>query len=365
MKILIISGAFYPENSPRSFRSTELVKQFCRLGHEVTYVGRYDDELHVEFVKEHGFTFIDVGPKKWKLFSTKNKLFSKPIHIVNRLLELFLEYPDLEWTVKLPRVLNKLQGFDLMISVAVPHPIHWGVACVHSKSSKVAKTWVADCGDSYYLNQLDSFRKPFYFKWMEQRWCRKVDYISNPMDAMKTNFLPEFHDKCVEIPQGFKIEESEKYLKPYHKNAVPTFCFSGSFIPGSRDPRPLLEFLTRLDIDFKWHIFTRNSQYVLPYMVKAGNRIEIHDYVPRPKLLELQSKMDFLINFTFDPQLQVPSKLIDYLITTRPILNIDKELDTNNVLAFLNGDFSARFDKISLDRYRIESVCDKFLKLAQ
>lgn len=34
-KILIISRSFYPMNSPRSFRTTELAKEFARQGHEV------------------------------------------------------------------------------------------------------------------------------------------------------------------------------------------------------------------------------------------------------------------------------------------------------------------------------------------
>ena len=36
MRILIVSGDFYPNNSPRSFRTTELVKEMSKLGHDVT-----------------------------------------------------------------------------------------------------------------------------------------------------------------------------------------------------------------------------------------------------------------------------------------------------------------------------------------
>lgn len=32
MNILIVSGSFYPQNTPRSFRTTELAKEFGRLG---------------------------------------------------------------------------------------------------------------------------------------------------------------------------------------------------------------------------------------------------------------------------------------------------------------------------------------------
>jgi len=32
-KILIVSASFYPENSPHSFRTTELTKEFARQQH--------------------------------------------------------------------------------------------------------------------------------------------------------------------------------------------------------------------------------------------------------------------------------------------------------------------------------------------
>jgi len=35
-KILIVSNAFYPEISPRSFRTTELAKELSRQGHKDT-----------------------------------------------------------------------------------------------------------------------------------------------------------------------------------------------------------------------------------------------------------------------------------------------------------------------------------------
>ena len=37
-KILVVSSAFYPENSPRSFRTTELVKELARQGKLETLV---------------------------------------------------------------------------------------------------------------------------------------------------------------------------------------------------------------------------------------------------------------------------------------------------------------------------------------
>ena len=36
---LLVSVSFYPENSPRSFRATELAKELCRQGHKVLVSG--------------------------------------------------------------------------------------------------------------------------------------------------------------------------------------------------------------------------------------------------------------------------------------------------------------------------------------
>lgn len=363
MKILIISGAFYPENSPRSFRSTELVKELCRQGHQVTYVGRYNEMQHKSIVEEFGFTFVNAG-RRWHLFpQNKIPVLGTIVKIVNKGLDLFFEYPDIKWVFDTFRVLKKIQHQNLIISIAVPHPIHWGVALSKKWGNKIADVWIGDCGDSYYLNQLTNYRPPFYFKYIESAWCRRVDYISNPMDEMKDNFLPPFRQKCVEIPQGFKIEDSVKYVKPYTPNPIPTFVFSGSFIPVSRDPRPLLEYLVSKDWNFTFHIFTKLTKYVEPYMAKAKGRIIIHDYIPRNELLTFQSQMDFLVNFTFNPKIQVPSKLIDYLITGRPILNIEPDLDTSLVDEFMAGNYSGRFKGLELERYRIENVCSKFIEL--
>ncbi|MBK7525412.1 MAG: hypothetical protein IPI53_15025 [Saprospiraceae bacterium] len=50
MKVLIISGDFYPVNSPRSFRTTELAKELSRQGNEVTLMYSVKDESSIEFL---------------------------------------------------------------------------------------------------------------------------------------------------------------------------------------------------------------------------------------------------------------------------------------------------------------------------
>jgi H2-forming N5,N10-methylenetetrahydromethanopterin dehydrogenase-like enzyme len=51
-KNLIISRSFYPINSPRSFRSTELAKELARNGHDIIVLTP-KKEVHDSFEKEH------------------------------------------------------------------------------------------------------------------------------------------------------------------------------------------------------------------------------------------------------------------------------------------------------------------------
>jgi len=365
-KILIVSSSLYPQNSPRSFRTTELVKEFARQGHEVTLLTLKDDHEHAPFEKKHGVTIKDIGPLSFPRIQLNGatgigSLFKR---VVRRGMLQFFEYPDIELLFRVQKALKRESGYDLLISIAVPHPIHWGVAWAWRTKNPIAKTWVADCGDPYMGETLDSFRKMFYFKYAEKHFCRKADVITVPIESAKDGYYPEFRDKIVVIPQGFSFDEVAIDQASYTKHEVPTFAYAGGFIPGGRDPRPFIDYIVNTKDDFKLILYTRNGDLVEPWLEKAGGRIEIRDYIPRPKLLKTLSTMDFLVNFENRSPLMMPSKLIDYYLAGRPVLNISSNgLDTDKISRFLKGDYSEKLIYNGVDQYRIENVCGRFLDL--
>lgn len=367
-KILIVSKSFHPENSPRSFRTTELVKEFCRQGHDVTLYTLKDDEHQQPLVKEFGFTLKDLGKLKFKNFSVTNNnpvtFFIKRVMI--RLTLMFLEYPDIELMFKVKKALKNESGYDLLVSVAVPHPVHWGVAWARKKNNPVAKTWVADCGDAYMgVVKHDSFGKAFYFKYLEKWFCRKADFIAIPNINMQVNYYPEFRNKIVEISQGFRFEDVQ-VKNPAIKNGVPTFAFAGVFIRTTRNPGPLLDYIISTGKDFKFIAFTRTPDILQPYKEKLGDKVETRDYLPRETLIKELSKIDFLVNIGFDPAQQAPSKLIDYYLSGRPILSLNtNEPDIKVVDEFLAANYTNGFSYPNMDRFRIENVTKQFLALCR
>ena len=87
------------------------------------------------------------------------------------------------------------------------------------------------------------------------------------------------------------------------------------------------------------------------------------DYLKRDELLKVLSQMDFNVNFMYDPTKYAPSKVIDYLIADRPILNIDYELDTQNLDKFLSGNYEGAKVFFPISKFDIKRIANLFLDL--
>lgn len=360
MRILIVSGDFYPNNSPRSFRTTELVKEMSKLGHDVTL---YIPNFGIDYSE-----FIEKYPVKIRYFErTIEKRKYLGISLIDKVIfyirNRFCCYPQNKITPKIRKVINNESGYDLLITIAYPHSIHWAVGDLYKKGQRIAKKWIADCGDPFMLVDSGSHRPPFYFKWREKNWCRHCDYISVPTKTSYKGYYPEFKDKIRVIPQAFDFSEIK--LQSYKNNEVPTFAYSGAFIPGKRDPRPILDFLYTSKLDFKFVVYTKQQDLLEMHKCKLGDKLIIKNYIPRLELIEELSTMDFLLNIENGTDVQTPSKLIDYALTKRPILSLNSNnLDMEKFSEFLSHDYSKQRIIPNLEQYNIEKVAQQFIELS-
>jgi len=371
LKILLVSQGFYPENSPRSFRATELAKELARKGHEVTVLTNPKEIDLTSFSEKFGFKVKytkKVNLREFNLNRTSGFLFFIN-RIIVRFLLLFFELPYSKLVFAFSRAIkNEREKYNLLISFAVPYPTHWAVALTHKKENWIAEKWIADCGDPYFLEKIDSFKKPIYFKWIEKWMFRKVDAIAITRIDFKVNYFQEFHNKIIEIPQGFDFSNLQRLKDHYQPNNIPCFAYAGRFGGKNRDPRTLFYCLESLSLDYKCILFTDQSaglKQLLP--AKLNNKVILRDFLPRDELLMELSKMDFLINIEFDPISQSPSKLIDYALTGRPILNINKKTIDRDILVlkeFLSANYRNAFEVPDIEKYNIKLVAQSFLSLA-
>lgn len=363
MKFVIISHNSYPALGPRSFRTTELAKELKRIGHDVTLyalLGAYD---YSAVSNETGIIFKNLGKSR---FGIQDNIGYKKSNLVYRifrkLLGRFFEFPMVELIPMVKKALHDEGEIDFLITIAFPHTIHWGTGQYVKRNRKKIKFWIADCGDPYCGNPF--IKPPFYFKIIERKWCKIVNYISIPIESAKSAYLHDFRDKIRVIPQGFNFNNLK--LSDYKRNQIPTFAFSGIVYKKLRDPSAFMEFLLTLNLEYKFIVYTETVNEFSKYSNELQNRLEIRQYVPREELLYNLSKMDFLINIKNNSDVQLPSKLIDYALTNRPILNISSEFnleEKNNLMRFLNGDYSTKFNIEDIQKFNIENVVQEFIKL--
>ena len=368
-KILIVTHGFYPQISPRSFRATELAKEFSSQGHAVTIIAPKRKGLD-EFLRQNLINFIDLGEVTWKVpqIKTTNKLGILFNRATIRFTDLFFAYPFIQLKYSVSKLLKNEIGYDLLISIAVPFPIHWGVASIWNKKQNIAKVWVADCGDPFMYNRHDTFNKMFYFHYFENKFLRMANYITVPFEEMKLLFNQKYKDKYKVIPQGFNFDSVE--TESYIQNELPTFAYSGTIVSGHRDPFSLIEFLLEKKINFRFHIFTLQRDQFNRYGDLVGDIIILRDFIPREDLIKELSKMDFLVNVNTDSTNGVinaiPTKLIDYRLSGRPILSYEQsKLPTQLINEFIERNYQNSYVDQAFERYNIKNVAKQFSGLAK
>ena len=362
-KIAIISAVIYPRNSPRAHRATELAKELSRQGHNVTLYGVLGEYDYSEFESENNLKVKSIGnPLFYPINSDGDSKRSFTLKVSEKILKPFIQFPDIELLYWVRNTILKENEFDILITSAIPHSIHWGAAWAkETYKERFPKVWIADCGDPFMGNE---FQKPlFYFKYFEKWFCKKADFITIPVDEAKNAYYKEFRSKLVTIPQGFKFDNRQKDNNP-SKNKVPTFLYAGAFYQGKRDPGKFFQYLAQLDIDFKFIIYSKNVQSFESYLKPLGDKVEIRSYIPRIELLGVMSKMDFLINFENSSTYQVPSKLIDYFIVGRPVLSVPNEaINKKTISEFLKGNYDSQLTLEGIEKYDIVNVAKKFMQL--
>lgn len=250
---------------------------------------------------------------------------------------------------------------DMLITIAYPHSIHSGAARAKKHYSEIfPKIWICDCGDPFMLNPF--IKAPKFMKYFEDMWCSMCDYIVVPTKESYKGYYEQYWDKIRVIPQGFDFSKTP--IKEYKKNDIPTFLFMGSIYPGVRDPHAFMDYLLKFDKPYKFIMMMR-TPLEMKYVKESNGQIEYIIGKGRKDVVWECSKADFLINITNPSNVQTPSKLIDYGIAGRPILDVPNEFsDPSLFLSFYEGDYSGQHNIDFLDDYRIENVARLFVELA-
>jgi hypothetical protein len=365
MKILIISQHLFPMPTPRAHRTTELVKELSRQGHEVilyAVIGKHD---YTDFEKKYNVIVkkIPIYFQKYPYNSDGNSKRTLIDKVLGRLLGKIVEFPNIEFMFRGPKIIQQENEIDALITIADPHQIHWGTALARKKKyENFPPVWIADCGDPFMFNS-DGKNHFAYFSKYEKLFGKYCDFITVPAEKSIKGYYPEFIPKIRVIPQGFKFVLNTERKEP--NNAELTFAYAGSFYKDIRNPASFLHYIATSNLNFRFVIFTQFDDIIKPFKILFGERLVLKKPIDRHKLIEELKEMDFLINVeNINSPAQRPSKLIDYAITGRPILSVNPEkLDKNTIDQFLQKNYSGQLIVDNLEQYQIEHVAKKFTDL--
>ena len=374
MKIAILTAVFHPELHPRAFRAYELAKEYAIQGHDVevfllTRIKGFDyeqlsQELHIKITILPLYT-RELGAEN--IFQQTNPLL-RWIHWGYRwLLEYLLAGNLFAYSTRIAECLkHEMQQKDMVIALSTPFMNLLGLAkYVHAHKAQSKTIYIADSGDPFYYSQ--QTKRALYFKWVEKWVYRHFDYLSIPTSDAIPAYAPLIPKEKIQIiPQAFNMRDV--HLSPAPTSDIPTFAYAGVFYQDIRNPEFLFKHLCTLTEDFRFHVYLRHrdphiTSVLDKYQKQLGEKLIIHYSVKRTDLLYRLSECHFLINISNPTSTQLPSKLIDYGITKRPVYSFDKQSFNPQVFtAFMHGDYTHAMP-IDIRPYDIEVVTKQFLEL--
>jgi hypothetical protein len=126
-----------------------------------------------------------------------------------------------------------------------------------------------------------------------------------------------------------------------------------------------MEVLSKIDKPFKFIVYSNFTLLLDGYRKIMGEKLVIKNIIPRTQLINELENVDFLVNLAnVNRPNQIPSKLIDYAITGRPILNINPKIPcSSEIIQFIEGNYKTAYQIKDLNRYHITNVVDEFVKL--
>lgn len=382
-KVIVVSYFFYPENKPRAFRTFELAKGLAKSGYNVEVViptYSLDGELMTYDELTSGYPSLSirtVGSVRKNISQQKTSVpKAKKSRLPLGLAALFKRFvyfifpsgKDVVYGWKLFHFFRKNRSSaDTVISISYPYSVHMGTIIARKFGFLKVNKVLTEFGDT--LVGCPALPNSFIHKWIQRFISKNTNMIVTPTENSIPNFtLYKSKESVKVIPQGYDFNDTR--TKEYVKNSVPTFGYAGSFHATARNPKILLQYLSTLEFEFQFIVYSNIKDPDLvsifdEYGEKLKHKLQIRGLIPRLEVIETMSTFDFLIFEENLSENQNPSKIVDYKLSGRPIFSFSQDnLDTSKFLEFIHADYSdANFEKFNISDYSIDNVVVKFVDL--
>lgn len=341
MRYLIINYYWEPMIDAHAYRWPQLAKELASQGHSVDVItskiismDNFDTEFGVSIKRvgviasKNKLEQVEVTEsiaKEQNIFKNKNKLKEVLIKVYKKF---YWPDPLWHWLPSLVMELYKRRNtkYDFVISYYPCFAAHLG-ALIYKKFCRVSKfKWIADYGDPFSVstewppNNYHVYRH--LNKWIERLVYFQCDKFAVMNSETKRRYEEEF-GKTASIVLVPHLAPRMEPVKIFRRKDTVVLRYIGSFHREVRDHLLLFELAKILarsnNTRYQIEIFGPTeywSDIVVP------NNIKILGKVARAEALSLLSSADVLINVSNTTKLMTPSKIIEYISTRRPIINV-------------------------------------------
>ncbi|KTD24334.1 Uncharacterised protein [Legionella lansingensis] len=370
MRILVITHSYYPKHDPRAFRWSAVCEHWAQNGIIVDVVCAYANATLARFEQIRGVNvyrvvdpsqrFVPVGSAStgYQTASSKTSSWLGKIkqfaHPIIKKIVITLRWPDYAW-LWIPGAyrqivrLVKTHHYDGIFSSAVPFSSHIPVMMLGQKRKNIS--WVCDYGDPFScLRELPMNNTKLYQglnRWVESKVINASKKISVTTRETAQEYIKYLGvcDKWLHVIPPL-VKSNYIYLDRYEKEEesleekIIHLVFAGTLYAKIRNPRFLLELLSEIHVKmtspkFIIHFYGKIGdceQEFEPYKKAINDWIYFHGSVDRDQLIKVYRSADILVNIGNTTTYQVPSKVIEYMSTGLPILNITSVANDSSIL---------------------------------
>lgn len=354
-RILVISFSYRPLNNPRAFRWTHLSEKIAAAGHSVDVVTSWapgcSDTEHIGNLSIYraGWKFLERvrGQRRSARQQAGKEKMLKPSSLRAKARQAVLRGADWLWrnlywpdpsclwffpARQMALALIEQKRYDVVISVS---PTFTAVAVGHNVRKRVADAlWLLDLGDPFsFLEGAPPNNATLYAclnRWYERKVFTKADVISvtNPQTQQRyAETFPESATKLLVIPPLMSLPPS---------GSIPTvpgkLVYVGTMYRNIREPGFLLELFSRaleagLNDETELHCYGDVSScldIIAGYEPILGKHVFFHGVVSREIAAQALDEAHFLINIGNETTYQLPSKVVEYAATGKPVINLAK-----------------------------------------
>lgn len=363
-KFLIVTYFYAPNISARAFRWSALAEQWAAQGHQVDVVCGWEPGLaHEETlrgVRVHRVNFMLTEKLRGSLKTVDTRGKSQSSESVRPLNGAWVKgkvaaiarwafhnvYKKLYWPdggflwrgPALQRALTLAadEQHETLISVSPHFTAHLVGVAIHRRFPQMR--WLVDIGDPFSFLDVESHNNRLLYGVLNSRVERNIfhqaDIISvttQPTRDTYARLFPESASKTHIIPPMLSIPEvSENGQRIFPQDDKIRLVFVGVLYTSIRPPDFLLKLFGTLQTSLlaerlELHFFGDARQvYVAfqPYNDLLNRKIFLHGTVSRDQVTQAMYEANVLVNIGNKTFYQLPSKVVEYAHTGKPILNI-------------------------------------------